>query len=189
LTTEDQVRRALDVDVPSDSDDDRFGVSDDSDEDPDYPAGPSTVHEESSDDDDDELPDVDNEPLPVPLLPAQGARQHHKRVASDPAAGERPAKKARAEWTWTPADLPNRASPEHQFTVKGIFFLFSNKIGQIICEWQNFYKLLNKLHDNVIIHCSKILLVRIQQYVKMLFSMSQCTVLHMYVQYHVCVHV
>ncbi len=72
MTTEDQIRQALDVDVPSDSDDDRFGVSDDSDEDPDYPAGPSTVHEESSDVNDDELPDVNNEQLPFPLPPAQG---------------------------------------------------------------------------------------------------------------------
>ncbi len=92
-----------------------LGSPDDSDEDPDYPAGPSTVHEESSDVNDDELPDVDNEQLPFPLPPAQGASQQHKKVASDPAAGERPAKKARAEWTWTPADLPNRTSPEQYF--------------------------------------------------------------------------
>ncbi len=83
------------------------------------------MHERPSDDNDDELPDVDNKQHPVPLPPAQGASQQNKRVASDPAAGERPAKKARAEWTWTPADLPNRASPEHKLTVKGFFFILT----------------------------------------------------------------
>jgi hypothetical protein len=122
--TAEQVRRALDVDVPSDSDDNRFDISDDSDRDPDYenPAAPA-VEDSSDEEQDEELPEL-NEPDPLVPISAQGASQ--------PAGGQdnrskvpgRPAKKPRAEWTWSDDDIPFRPSPEHKFTVKGTFSVY-----------------------------------------------------------------
>ncbi len=100
---------------------------------------------------------------PSPLPSAQGASQQHKRVGSDPAAEERPTKKARAEWTWTPADLPNRASQEHKFTVKGIFFsCILTKSDRLYVKsriWQAIEQTAWEC-DNTLLVSSKILLVR-----------------------------
>jgi hypothetical protein len=113
------VRRALDADVPSGSEDERFGPSDDSDADPDYKETGQSDQEESSDDDDpEELPEP-NEPSSTPSAPSQdpGPSVQRENGASKPSGG--PAKKIRAEWNWVPDDIPYEPLPDNNFTVKG----------------------------------------------------------------------
>jgi hypothetical protein len=113
------VRRALDADIPSDSDDDRLDVSDDSDADPDYkePVGPGEA-ESSDEGEDDDLPDV-NEPVPLPSTASQGPSLPINAPAGSSNCSARPAKKQRAEWNWADDDIPFKDSPVHEFTIKG----------------------------------------------------------------------
>jgi hypothetical protein len=132
LLTADQVRRALDVDVPSDSDDDRFDISDDSDADPDYKKPDAPGDEESSEEEDlQELPEL-NEPDPVfPATDGGPSEQEDRGDGRSNVAG-RPAKKPRAEWIWSDEDLPFKPSPEHKFIIKGNCRLFFNVLYCLI---------------------------------------------------------
>jgi hypothetical protein len=130
------VRQALEADVPSDSEDERFGASDDSDDDPDYKELPDPGPEDSSDDEADQLLEEDNEPGPAPLAPPQGGIQKNARAISGSAASGAPAKRPRAEWSWSSSDLPIRDSPEHKFTVKGNFlysYTYTSPFVKLLC--------------------------------------------------------
>jgi len=114
------VRRALGVDVPSGSEDERFDASDDSDADPDYKR---RVNEETSSEDEDEEPHGANEPSSMPSASSEGPAPstHAEKRASSSSQG--PAKRTRTEWDWRSEDIPHIPLPANTFTTKGKIYV------------------------------------------------------------------
>ena len=118
--------RALDVDVPSDSEDERFDTSDDSDADPDYkaeadPATDDTSDEEEDDDDEEEELTEVNKPSSLASASDKGPGRSARGEKRTSRSSRRAAKMMRAEWKWTSADIPHVAIPDNNFTIKGNF--------------------------------------------------------------------
>jgi len=114
------VRRALGVDVPSGSEDERFEASDDSDVDPGYKR--KVTEEMSSEDDDEDLHEA-NEPSSMPSASSEGPTPstHAEKRASTSSEG--PVKRTRTEWDWRSEDIPHEPLPANTFTTKGNIYV------------------------------------------------------------------
>ena len=111
--SDDEIRAALEVDVPSGSDDERFELSDDSDVDKDY-VPPNDYDSEADiqveNDDLNNIPEqvTVNESPPIPEnTPITECERPTKRARKD-----------RKTWQWHKSDLPHTTVPENKFETK-----------------------------------------------------------------------
>jgi hypothetical protein len=73
----------------------------------------------SDDDSDEELPDV-NEPLPGTSSATNRSKEQIETNKGDSSTSGGAAKRFRANWDWSPDDIPHKPSPAHKFIVKGL---------------------------------------------------------------------